>query len=155
MQRRRWRWRRCCCGAGRASTPATATALNHACANRATDAETVRALLAAGARAGRDDGPRMIDEVLDEAARYLDVPPDLDVIDALLRAGAGASFRNFVREPFLEDAGELIEAGFPNVPRVLAAVEAPSTRARALASRPGSRRRSRRTGGTWPAAWAR
>jgi hypothetical protein len=102
--------------------------LRHACRHADTDADTVQALLAAGARVRRDDGPLLIDELLAAAARAA-VPPKLGPIDALIDAGAGASLRNaraladvaasYLDVHLLEDAEALIMAA----PRVLAAAE--------------------------------
>jgi hypothetical protein len=110
------------------------SALSHACGNAFTDADTVRALLAAGARVGRANGPLLIDELL--AAAGADKLPDLGVIDALIGAGAGVSPSNVRRlaeaaarvvgEAVLdgeEGAAEAAQAFVVALPRVLAAAQ--------------------------------
>jgi uncharacterized protein len=102
--------------------------LDHACWRPDTDADTVRALLAAGARIQLGSGPWLIDALLDAAADA-GVPPNVGAIDALIDAGAGASLRNalalaeaaagFVDAADPEEAEALVRA----VPRVLAAAE--------------------------------
>jgi ankyrin repeat protein len=99
-----------------------------------TDADAVRALLAAGARLERENGPQLIEELLAPAAH---APPGaalarktMGAIHALLDAGTAVSLRNvrtlaeaaagfLVNEPDAEDAEALVGA----IPRVLAAVE--------------------------------
>jgi ankyrin repeat protein len=104
--------------------------LGYACGLANPDEDTVRALLAAGARVGRDDGPMLIGELLAVAARNNDAPVfRLGIIHDLLDAGAGASFGNvralteeaeaWVGAPEAEDAEAVVQL----LPRMLAAAE--------------------------------
>jgi hypothetical protein len=95
--------------------------LMHACGLPDTDEDTVCALVDAGARVGRDNGPLLIDEVLAASARANE-PPSLGAIYALIDAGAGASLSN-VRALAEAAEGFVDEALMGAVPGVLAAAE--------------------------------
>jgi hypothetical protein len=102
--------------------------LSHACSHTGTDGDTVRALLAAGARVERESGTVLIDALIAAAAGAQE-PPSVGAIVALIGAGAGACFRNaralaeaaagFVDAADPEEAQAFIEA----YPCVLAAAE--------------------------------
>jgi ankyrin repeat protein len=98
--------------------------LSHACGHEDTDADTVPALLAAGARVGRDNGPQLIDELIAAAADadHPDMGQRVGAIDALIDAGAGVSFAN-VSALAEAAAGRVDEDLMGAVPRVLAAAQ--------------------------------
>jgi hypothetical protein len=100
------------------------TPLAHAVVHGFDDVNAVCALLHAGARGG----PELIDAVLDDADDS-GIPPNVETLDALLDAGAGASFDAVSR--LAEAATDFLgtrfsgqaEACLAAIPRVLSAAE--------------------------------
>jgi ankyrin repeat protein len=88
---------------------------------------SIRALLAAGARAKQDGGPGLIDKLLDAA--HPDCPPEAGTLEVLLDAGAGASLATVgrlaeVAAPFIRSEHSYeAEALFGALPRVLAVAQ--------------------------------